>query len=234
MMNWEIFVRRRAAQGLACSFAFIISAGAGVFAQGTYKITSANQIPSDVPAAVSGLLNAQGTTLNDATGSPVSSIWWAKTIAATPGGSADAAYPDLAVGTFLGVLNFPKGGSDFRGQKIKPGTYTLRYAHIPQDGNHMGVNPYPDFVLLIPVASDTDSSKGLALPDLVKLSKLTSGTNHPAVMSLVPAAQGASSPSLVQDDQGHWVLQVEVSEGSASGSKPMPLALIVVGQTTAG
>jgi len=53
-------------------------------------------------------------------------------------------------------------------------------------------------------------------------------------MSLVPAAQGASFPSLVQDDQGHWVLQVEVSEGSASGSKPMPLALIVVGQTTAG
>ena len=103
MMNWEIFVRRRAAQGLACSFAFIISAGAGVFAQGTYKITSANQIPSDVPAAVSGVLNAQGTTLNDGTGSPVSSIWWAKTIAATPGGSADAAYPDLAVGTFLGL-----------------------------------------------------------------------------------------------------------------------------------
>jgi len=227
MMNSEISLRRRAAQGLACGLAFILSAASGVFAQGAYKITSASQLPSDVPAAVSGVLNAHGTSLNDATGAPVSSIWWAKAIAVTPGGSPDAVYPELAVGTFLGVLNFPKGGSDFRGQKIKPGTYTLRYAHIPQDGNHMGVNPYPDFVLLIPVASDTDTTKVLALPDLLKLSKLASGTPHPAVMSLVPTSQSATFPSLVQDDQGHWVLQVEVS----AGSKQMPLALIVVGQT---
>ena len=227
MMNSEISVRRRAAQGLACGLAFVISAASGVFAQGAYKIATASQLPSDLPAAVSGVLNAHGTSLNDATGAPVSSIWWAKAIAVTPGGSPDAVYPDLAVGTFLGVLNFPKGGSDFRGQKIKPGTYTLRYAHIPQDGNHMGVNPYPDFVLLIPVASDTDTTKVLALPDLITLSKLASGTPHPAVMSLVPTAQSATFPSLLQDDQGRWVLQVEVS----AGSKQMPLALIVVGQT---
>jgi hypothetical protein len=218
---------------LAASAALSLAAGIAVFGQGNYKIGTAGSTPSDLPAAVAGALNGHGTSLLDGSGATVANIWWAKTISGTGGGSADAAYPDLAVGTFVGVLVFPNGGSDFRGQKIKAGTYTLRYARIPQDGNHMGVNPYPDFVLLLPAASDPDPAKTLGLTDLVKLSKLAAGTNHPAVMSLVPTAQGATFPSLVRDDQGHWVLEVQVSESAGGSAKPLRLALIVVGQTTA-
>jgi hypothetical protein len=216
----------------AMSAAWSLAASIAVFGQGNYKIGTAGSTPSDLPAAVSGALNAQGTSLLDGSGATVANIWWAKGIPATAGGSPDAVYPDLAVSAFVGVVEFPNGGSDFRGQKIKAGTYTLRYARIPQDGNHMGVNPYPDFVLLVPAASDTDPRKTLGLTDLVKLSKLAAGTNHPAVMSLVPTSQGATFPSLVQDDQGHWVLQVQVSESAGGAAKPLPLALIVVGQTT--
>ncbi|PYV16946.1 MAG: hypothetical protein DMG21_09960 [Acidobacteria bacterium] len=217
----------------AASLALGLAAAIAVFAQGNYKIGTAGSTPSDLPASMAGALNPQGTSLLDASGGTVANIWWAKAISGTAGGSPDAAYPDLAIGTFVGVLQLPKGGSDFRGQKIKPGAYTLRYAHIPQDGNHMGVNPYPDFVLLVPAASDTDPGKTFALTDLVKVSKLATGTNHPAIMSLVPAAQSATFPSLVQDDQGHWVLQVQVSESSGGSVKQLPLALIVVGQTSA-
>ena len=54
------------------------------------------------------------------------------------------------------MANFPKGMSDYRGQAIPPGSYTLRYAMLPQDGNHMGVAPNPDFLLAIPAAIDSD------------------------------------------------------------------------------
>lgn len=218
---------------LTASAALSLAAVVAAFGQGSYKIGKAGAAPSDLPAAVAGALNAQGTSLLDGSGAAIANIWWAKAIPGAAGGSPDAAYPDLAVSTFVGVLEFPHGGSDFRGQKIKPGTYTLRYAHIPQDGNHMGVNPYPDFVLLVPAASDPDPTKTFGVTDLVKMSKLASGTNHPGVMSLVPASQGATFPSLVQDDQGHWVLEVQVSESAGGSAKQLPLALIVVGQTTA-
>jgi hypothetical protein len=216
----------------AASAALSLAAAISVFGQGNYKIGTASATPSDLPAAVASALNAQGTSLLDGSGAAVANIWWAKAIPGAAGGSTDAVYPDLAVSTFVGVLQLPTGGSDFRGQKIKGGTYTLRYARIPQDGNHMGVNPYPDFVLLVPAASDTDPAKTFGVTDLVKMSKLATGTNHPGVMSLVPATQGATFPSLVQDDQGHWVLEVQVSESAGGSAKQLPLALIVVGQTT--
>ena len=152
----------------AASLALGLAAAIAVFAQGNYKIGTAGSTPSDLQASMAGALNPQGTSLLDASGGTVANIWWAKAISGTAGGSPDAAYPDLAIGTFVGVLQLPKGGSDFRGQKIKPGAYTLRYAHIPQDGNHMGVNPYPHFVLIPPAASDTDPRNTFPLTDPVR------------------------------------------------------------------
>jgi len=80
-------------------------------------------------------------------------------------------------------------------------------------------------VALSPAAADTEIDKGLKFEDLVKLSKQASGTGHPAVMSLVPVSQGASFPSVVQDDQGRWVLQTKLGD--------IPIALVLVGQVSA-
>ena len=93
----------------------------------------------------------------------------------------------------------------------------------------MGVNPYRDFLLISPVTGDSQIDKPLQLPDVYKLSRQASGTNHPAVMSLVPPAQGASTPSVGQDDQGHTVLLMKL--GTAGGD--LPIAIVVVGQAAA-
>jgi hypothetical protein len=196
--------------------------------QGANKIEPVTTIPSDISKALQDTLQPQGTRVVGDKGT-VCELWLGKTVAQGTGGNPDAVYPSLGVGTLVGVLHFAAAGSDFRGQTIKPGYYTLRYALLPQDGNHMGVNPYRDFLLLSPMAADTQIDKPLPLPDLYKLSRQASGTNHPAVMSLVPTAQGASFPSLGQDDQGHSVLQLKL--GTAGGD--LPIALVVVGQAAA-
>jgi hypothetical protein len=200
---------------------------AWAWAQGAYKIEPVASVPSDVPKALQDALQQQGTRVVGDKGA-VCEVWVGKAIAQGTG-NPDAVYPGLGVGTLVGVLHFPAAGSDFRGQTIKPGYYTLRYALLPQDGNHMGVNPYRDFLLLSPVTADTQIDKPLPLPDLLKLGRQASGTNHPAVMSLVPTLQGATFPSLGKDDQGHTVLQVKL--GTAGGD--LPIALVVVGQAAA-
>ena len=77
-------------------------------------------------------------------------FWFAKQLKTATKDVPGALYPELANGEFVGVVNLPKGMTDFRGQAIPAGAYTLRYQLLPQDGNHMGVSPNPDFLLAIP------------------------------------------------------------------------------------
>ena len=95
-------------------------------------------------------------------------MWLRKTLptSANPNTSPDVLYGSLPQGAFVGVLHFPKDTTDFRSQSIKAGYYTLRFALIPQDGNHMGVNPSRDAFVLSPLAADSDPSKDLKLEDL--------------------------------------------------------------------
>jgi len=200
--------------------------------QAAYKVDSVSSPPApDVPRTLLDALQPQGTRLLDDKGKVISEVWFLKSVsvASSSPGSSDAVYPGFELGVLVGVLHFPEKGSDFRGQSIKPGYYTLRYARIPKDGNHMGVSPYPDFLLLSPVTVDTQVDITLKLEDLLKLSRQASGTPHPAVLSLVPTSQGASLPSVVQDDQGHWVVQVKL----AGKGQDLPLALVLVGQASA-
>ena len=196
--------------------------------QGVYKIEPVATVPSEIPKILQGALQSPGARVVGDKGA-VCEVWVGKAVAQGTGGNPDAVYPSLGMGNLVGVLHFPAAGSDFRGQTIKPGYYTLRYALLPQDGNHMGVNPYRDFLLLSPLAADTQIDKPLPPVDLYKLSRQASGTNHPAVMSLVPTAQGANFPSVGKDDQGHVVLHVKL--GTAGGD--LPIALVVVGQAAA-
>ncbi len=203
--------------------------------QGSYKAdTVAAPSASDVPQALLDMLDPQGSRLvNDkgaTVGPTVAEVWLVKGAALSQGGSSDALCPGLGVGELVGLLHFPSPSADFRGQNIKAGFYTLRYAHIPQDGNHMGANPYPDFLVLSPVAADTALDKTLEFADLMKLSKLASGTVHPAVLSLITVGSGAKFPSPAQSDQGYWALQMSLA-GKGGGSQP--IALVLVGQTSA-
>src|SRR5271169_6737105 len=111
-------------------------------------------------------------------------FWFAKELKTATKDVTGALYPELANAEFVGVVSLPKGMTDFRGQSIPAGVYTLRYQLLPQDGNHMGVAPNPDFLLAIPVANDPNPEQGYLYKKLVALSAKTTGTNHPAVIAL--------------------------------------------------
>lgn len=213
----------------------ILVAGCGLaLAQGAFTVSTAGPPPSDVPAAIAGALLPQGTKVLNGQDT-LCQMWWSKLVPtqAASGASPDVLHGNLAVGTFLGVVQFPKQTTDFRGQSIKPGFYTMRYALVPTDGNHMGVSTYRDFVLLSPLAADTDTTKTLSLDDLLKLSRQASGTGHPAVMSVAPASpSGTPFPGVFQDDSGHTVLEIHLTGKGANGeaNQDFPFALIVVGQ----
>ncbi|MGH9343764.1 MAG: hypothetical protein ACRD19_08390 [Terriglobia bacterium] len=217
---------KRAVLAIAGTLLCVALAGA----QGSYKVTSGSA-PAAVPAPLQAVLESQSEQFTTPQGAPVCEIWWRKGIPAqkSAGGSPDVLYGGLSMGELIGVINFPAATKDFRGQNIKPGYYTLRYALIPQDGNHMGVSAYRDFLLLVPVTDDPNPSENMSFEDVVKASRLATGTGHPGVLMLDPPSQAvtAAFPGAFQDDQGNWALEVKLS---TAGGQPLPFAMVLEGQ----
>jgi hypothetical protein len=200
---------------------------AAAFGQSGYKAVVVGAAPADVPASIQKVLDSQGVQVVSDQGAPLCEVWLRKSLSpnSTPNTSSEVLYGALAEGSLVGVVHFPNAGADFRGQALKPGYYTMRYVLIPQDGNHMGVNPSRDAFALGPVANDPDPDKALIFPDLVKLSTQASGTPHPAFL-VGAQAGGANFPSVVKDDQGRWNLQIK----GHGPSGDIPLAFTVVGK----
>ncbi len=154
-------------------------------------------------------------------------FWFARALATASKESPGALYPELSNGEFVGVVSFPKGSTDYRGQAIPAGTYTLRYQYLPQDANHMGVSPNPDFLLAIPLTDDPDPAETLPFKKLVRLSAKTTGTAHPAVIAMGTAGTPAA---VATDDEGMTILTVEVP--TAVSGKTDKLGIVIKGQAT--
>ncbi len=201
-----------------------------------YKVETVGAVSaSEVSAAMGEALQPDGVRLLDAGGKALFEIWLPDPVVAKPGGytPSDVLYGTLEKGAWLGVLHCPSGGTDFRGQTIQPGYYSMRYQHVLQDGNHMGVSLYRDFVLLVPVAADTDIDKLLSFAEVVALSAKVSGTNHPAVLSLRTPVEGktAAQPKVVPDGAGHWVVETgSRSQADGGAEVEFPFAIVLVGQ----
>jgi hypothetical protein len=174
-----------------------------------------------------GLRNAlqpQGSrvTIN---GSVVAEIWLRQSLPARDKTDVpDVIYPQLAESALVAVISFPAPATDYRGEAIKPGTYTLRYQLLPEDGNHLGVAPNRDFLLLIPVASDSDPDATYKFDQLVSLSRQATGTRHPAPMSMVAPSAG-NEPTISKDIDEHWIFSAKLK----SGTTGLPLAFVVQG-----
>src|SRR5208283_4544879 len=140
-------------------------------------------------------------------------FWFARQLPTATKDVSGALYPELANAEFVGVVNLSKGMTDFRGQAIPAGVYTLRYQLLPQDGNHLGVAPNPDFLLAIPVASDPDPAQSYLYKKLVALSAKSAGTNHPAVIALDSAGEPAS---IAKEAQNVTVLTVALNTSAGA------------------
>jgi hypothetical protein len=150
-------------------------------------------------------------------------FWFARELKTDKKDVPGALYPELNNGEFVGVIRFPQGMSDFRGQSLPAGYYTLRYQLLPQDGNHMGVAPKPDFLLASPVADDARPEQAYVLRKLVTLSAKSTGTGHPAVIALENAGKAGT---VSKEENGNVVFSVEVSSTAGTGET---LGIVVKG-----
>ena len=182
---------------------------------------------SAVPAAVRQTLEAKGYRLTLDEPAPACELWIRKSVPAQAKKDIEGlAYPQLAESTLVGVIRFSQPAADFRGQRIPAGFYTLRYELIPNDGNHLGVAPNRDFLLLVPAASDADPKAQFKFEELVALSREATGTKHAGPLSLAQADGVVTAAAVSKDDQDHWIFSAPVK--LASGDE-IPIALVVRG-----
>src|SRR5581483_3262018 len=109
-------------------------------------------------------------------------FWPAREWVVKPGfkPSAEVLYP-FELGQLVGVAQYKSKATDFRGQEIKPGAYTVRYGQQPVDGNHVGTAPTRDFFLLLPAGEDRDPVV-LEKETLFKESADAAESSHPAIL----------------------------------------------------
>ena len=196
-------------------------------AQDYKAAASTAPVPPEISAPVRALLNPASISVTGPSG-PLCEIWLRAAIpaAAQPATALGVSYGQLVDGAIVGAIHFDVAVKDFRNQTVQPGTYVLRYALQPVDGNHQGVSDYRDFLLLTPAAADTGAAN-LADNDLYVLSRKASGAGHPSVWSLVPAnGAPASLPGVAHDTSSDfWVLYMK----AAVGTSPTTLGLVIVG-----
>ncbi|HEY6401287.1 MAG TPA: hypothetical protein VI479_07745 [Blastocatellia bacterium] len=192
-----------------------------------YKIESIGELKeSTVAETVRGALEPKGARVINEQGKAICEVWFAKEIATASNEVPGASFGQIPEGAFIGVINFPSNTSDFRGQSIKAGFYTLRFALILQDGNHLGVSPARDFFLLCPTGEDKDPAAQLKTDDLLKMSRNVSGTGHPTVWYVGLTTSDKDLPKVVKNEHGHVVLEAKISTKSG----PLAIGMIVIGQ----
>jgi hypothetical protein len=206
----------RSRDALLLTLAVALALAAGPEARAAAgKVETIGAFSGEAPDWVKGALEPQGyrATLSD--GTVANEVWFRKD------------FPGLKTSALVGVITFPRDGQDFRGQKVKAGTYTLRYAKIPEDGDHLGASPTPTFALLIPIANDTDAAEDLTFKEVTRMSAKGSGTNHPAPMNLADTSAQKEFPAVAGNSLGHEILFVKLK--GAAGE--VPLGLVVKGRT---
>lgn len=139
--------------------------------------------PDELNLAIKGLLGKSGAKVtSDAT---TLEFWWAPLTAES--------WDGLDEGAVVGAMRVTGPFEEIRGKTVAPGVYTLRYGLQPQNGDHLGVSETREFLLVSPAASDT-KSEPLSFDAAVAIAKLTTGTSHPASLSINPAE--ATEPAL--------------------------------------
>ena len=200
-----------------------------------YSVEVIDEPAEDVSEQVAELLSPQGVHI-EGPRRGLCDIWLAKALATVADFEPDLTvkYP-LTPGQFIGVMVVPRRSrlSDFKGQEIDRGVYTLRYGQQPMDGNHIGTSDTSDFLLAVPADDDEDPAAIEDIDDLFGRSADAAGTTHPAIFSLLPAAEGEAtdgeSPELIHDeDHDFWILQLPAA---TEGDTKLSLRLIVVGES---
>lgn len=182
------------------ALAALVSLGvAGTRAQSLNATKGTDAPPADLAAPIAAQLAPGNVNVTVTVGGVVLDLWWVKTIALAKSPAAAPAWSDVADGTLVGAIRVSAPWSDIRGYMVKPGVYTLRYALQPANGDHLGVSPNREFLLMSPAAADT-TPDAVGYKGAVDLSKQTVHRAHPSALSLdPPAATGAPLTPVTTD-----------------------------------
>lgn len=205
--------------------------GAAQVSAQNYKVESAAApAPSELSAAVRDALAPQVLRVTGPAGI-LCEIWMRKAVPGTaPAPQLGVVFPQIQEGTLAGAIRFPSDVKDYRKQAVKAGVYTLRYALSPVNGNHQGVAPQRDFLLVIPAAADQDPA-GVPAAQAIELSRKSTTTNHPSPWSLAPGDGSASAPPSISHDADDdlWILQFTALVSAGGAPVPTRMGLVVVG-----
>ena len=79
------------------------------------------------------------------------------------------------------------------------------------NGDHLGVSPQRDFLVLVPAGDDKDLNAAPNFDALMAMSRKASGTPHPAVLSMWGA--GASDAAgFAKQGENDWVLTKKIGD----------------------
>lgn len=213
----------------SCLF-FVLYAGALLADDG--KLTAVEKTPAGVAEKVGAVLQPKGQQIAVG-GAVIGSVWLVKQLDAKADfkPSLSVKYP-LTPGQLVGAIEIVKKSefTDFRGQDVAAGVYTLRYGQQPVDGNHVGTSDLADFLLAIPAKLDTDPALLKMSEALHKLSAKASGSNHPAIFSLLPPKADEQTPTLTHDTGKHfWILSLTADGKAGDTAIKIPLRVVIVG-----
>ena len=181
--------------------------------------------PSTLSAPIRAALATGGVRAS--VGSAQLDFWFVK---ALPLKAGAAGWSAVEEGTLVGAVRLGSEFRDIRGRMIKPGVYTLRFGLQPQNGDHLGVSPFREYLLLSPASIDTDvAPKGHE--GTVELSIKTAGGSHPAIWSIDPPSATGAPLSNHTTDLGHTSFIVEVPTTGSNGS--LRFGIVLVGRVDA-
>jgi hypothetical protein len=186
-------------------------------------LNSSAPAPEELAPAIKAQLQTTGTKVT--LGETSVEIWFANTVVVTAPGSG---WSNVESGSLLGAVRVTGAFKEIRGKVVKPGVYTLRYGQQPQNGDHLGISPFREFLLLSPAAVDRDP-KVLGFEGTVAVSKQTIGTSHPASLSLDPPEDAPGAVlSTYKNESGHDGVVFEVKQ-SGKGTGTIKFGLILLG-----
>jgi hypothetical protein len=165
-------VRTVGIAALLCVLGWPVSA----LAQGLTATAQSLPLPEELQPGIRTALGA-ATGAKVVMGGTTLELWW--------GAPKAASWDAVEEGAVIGALRVTGAYRDIRGKVVKPGVYTLRYGLQPQNGDHLGAAPNREFLLVSPAALDSDP-KPLGFDGTVALAKETTGTAHPASLSIDP------------------------------------------------
>jgi hypothetical protein len=205
----------------------LLAAGSWAHAQDLVAAKEAVAIPTEIAEPIGSLLQPEATVVM--LGATRLQFWWARNVPldTTPAGGGPS-WSNVPDGALVGAVRLADAASDIRGAPLKPGVYTLRFAQQPQDGDHMGVSPHRQFLLVAPAADDR-SAEPTGYKGAVALAKKTIGKSHPAALGLDPPLTDTPAGTMVTNEEGHkgivFTLPVTLQEKPA-GALSFGLTLI--------